>query len=203
MQYFSTATIQHWERFYRANFINTITGYKSASLIGTVNAQGQPNLAIFSNIVHLGADPALVGFVNRPLAAAPHTISNIQATKAYTINHIHPSFLAQAHQTSAKYAADVNEFAAVGLTEEYMPNITAPFVQESKVKYALELVEVIPITYNNTFFVIGKVTDAFVADNLLQPDGFINLQAAETVTSLGLDAYYATNFIDRLPYAKP
>jgi len=49
-----------FDRFTRANIINSLSGFKSASLIGTVNKNAQPNLAIFSNIVHIGADPALV-----------------------------------------------------------------------------------------------------------------------------------------------
>jgi flavin reductase (DIM6/NTAB) family NADH-FMN oxidoreductase RutF len=106
MQGINISTIKTWERFYRANFINSLTGFKSVSLIGSINTQGQPNLAIFSSIVHLGADPALVGFINRPLAAAPHTIGNIQATKSYTINHVHAGIIQQAHQTSAKYAIE-------------------------------------------------------------------------------------------------
>ena len=85
MQHISIVTIKTWERLYRANFINCLSGFKSASLIGTVNAVGQPNLAVFSSIVHLGSDPALIGFINRPLAAAPHTINNIKATGVYTI----------------------------------------------------------------------------------------------------------------------
>ena len=43
MQQFTPAEWQSWERFYRANFINSLTGFKSASLIGTINAQGVPN----------------------------------------------------------------------------------------------------------------------------------------------------------------
>ena len=75
---YSIAEIQSWDRFTRANFINTLSGFKSLSLIGTVNGKGISNLAIFSNIVHLGADPALIGFINRPLEAAPHTLQSIQ-----------------------------------------------------------------------------------------------------------------------------
>ena len=93
MQHYSLEEIKSWERFYRGNFINCLSGFKPVSLIGTVNESGQPNLAIFSNVVHLGADPALVGFINRPLEAAPHTISNIQATHHYTVNHIKENFL--------------------------------------------------------------------------------------------------------------
>ena len=74
MQQFTPAEWQSWERFYRANFINSLTGFKSSSLIGTINAQGVPNLGMFSSMVHIGSDPALIGYINRPVAAAPHTL---------------------------------------------------------------------------------------------------------------------------------
>ncbi|MEY2811017.1 MAG: hypothetical protein RI991_12, partial [Bacteroidota bacterium] len=116
MKHYTIAEIQGWSRIYRANFVNSLSGFKPVSLIATVNKAGQPNLAIFSNIVHLGADPALIGFINRPKEAAPHTIRNIEESGFYTINHILPAFVEKAHQTSAKYADEVNEFDAVGLT---------------------------------------------------------------------------------------
>ncbi len=203
MQHITIDTIKTWERFYRANFINCLTGFKAVSLIATVNADGQPNLGVFSSVVHLGSDPALIGFINRPLAAAPHTIDNIKATGVYTINHIHPTIAAQAHQSSAKYPVEVNEFTEVGLTEMYLPNVVAPFVQESNVKYALSLVEIVPITHNNTFLVIGKVMDVILADNLIKNDGFLALEQAESLASLGVDAYYTTQKLARFGYAKP
>lgn len=203
MQHITIDTIKTWERFYRANFINCLTGFKAVSLIATVNAGGQPNLGVFSSVVHLGSDPALIGFINRPLAAAPHTIDNIKATGVYTINHIHPTIAAQAHQSSAKYAVEVNEFTEVGLTEMYLPNVVAPFVQESNVKYALSLVEIVPITHNNTFLVIGKVMDVMLADNLIKDDGFLALEQAESLASLGVDAYYTAQKLARFGYAKP
>ena len=127
MKHISLTDIQNWSRFYRGNFINSLSGFKSASLIGTVDSNRQTNLAIFSNIIHLGADPALIAFQNRPKEAAPHTIANIEATGVYTINHIQENFIAQAHQTSAKYSADVSEFTATGLTAQFIENIKAPF----------------------------------------------------------------------------
>ena len=123
MQQFTPAEWQSWERFYRANFINSLTGFKSASLIGTMNAQGVPNLGMFSSMVHIGSDPALIGYINRPVAAAPHTLANIKANGFYTVNHIHPAFLAQAHQTSAKYAVNENEFDATGLSIQYKKSL--------------------------------------------------------------------------------
>lgn len=203
MAFYSLSTIQSWERFYRGNFINSLSGFKSASLIATVNNVGISNLAIFSNIVHLGADPALIGFVNRPREAAQHTLANIEATGAYTINLIPANLIEQAHQTSAKYPHDESEFKAVGLTEEYTEYCKAPFVFECPVKYGMEIKEIIPIKFNNTFFVIGAVTGVFIDEQILATDGFLDLEKANIVTTLGIDGYYATEKLARFSYAKP
>jgi flavin reductase (DIM6/NTAB) family NADH-FMN oxidoreductase RutF len=194
--------INGYDRFYRANLINSLSGFKSASLIGTKNELGISNLAIFSNIVHLGADPALIGFVNRPLEAAPHTLSNIESTGVYTINHIHTNWIVQAHQTSAKYPEGVSEFDSCGFTEEYIDGFNAPFVKESVIKYGMKLIEVIPIKHNNTFFVIGEVVIISVPESIISPDGFIESDKANSCCSLGIDGYYSTELIARLPYAK-
>ena len=204
MQQFTPTEWQSWERFYRANFINSLTGFKSASLIGTINAQGVPNLGMFSSMVHIGSDPALIGYINRPLAAAPHTLANIKSNGFYTVNHIHLSFVDKAHQTSAKYPDEVNEFVEVGLTEEYLEGINVPFVKESAIKYLLSLKEVVPITLNDTFLVIGQLEQVLI-DPSLQPtaDGFLELDQVGSICSNGLDAYYKTTLIDRYAYAKP
>ena len=194
--------INGYNRFYRANLLNSLSGFKSASLIGTKNESDISNLAIFSNIVHLGANPALIGFVNRPLEAAPHTLTNIQSTGVYTINHIRTDWVDKAHQTSAKYPEGVSEFNACGFTEEYIDGFNAPFVKESVIKYGMKLVEVIPIKHNNTFFVIGEVVIISVPENIISPDGFIESYKANSCCSLGIDGYYSTELIARLPYAK-
>lgn len=182
--------------------MNSLSGFKPVSLIATVNKNQQPNLAIFSNIVHLGADPALIGFINRPREAAPHTIRNIEDTGFYTINHILPSFVDKAHQTSAKYQDGVSEFEAVGLTAEYKDGFSAPYVGESHVQMALSLSEIITLS-NGTFLVIGALEHAYVNEKAVAGDGFIELSKEHSVVSLGLDGYYQTTPLDRYAYAKP
>ena len=203
MAIYTSAEIESWERFYRANFINSLTGFKSVNLIGTVNKSGQTNLGIFSSIIHIGSNPPLVGYINRPIKAAPHTLDNIQATGVYTLNHIQPNFIKQAHQTSAKYDTAISEFEEVGLTPQYIKDIAAPFVKESKVKYALSLEQIIPIELNDTFLVIGKIISVQIENDLITHDGFIQLDKADSVCSNGLDAYYSSAFLERYTYAKP
>jgi flavin reductase (DIM6/NTAB) family NADH-FMN oxidoreductase RutF len=203
IKHYSLAAIHEMERFYRANFINCLTGFKSPVLIGTVNTKGEENLAIFNNLVHLGADPALIGFVNRPKEAAPHTLSNIEATSIYTINHIQMGFVEQAHQTSAKYPEGVSEFEKTGLTTEKLGDCIAPFVKESPAKFSMELQEVIPIRYNNTFFVIGAVRDVYFNPTMVEADGCLNMHKTGIIASLGINGYYDVKEGIKLPYAKP
>jgi flavin reductase (DIM6/NTAB) family NADH-FMN oxidoreductase RutF len=202
MKHITSSEIKEWERFYRANFINCLSGFKSAVLIGTLKENQQPNLGLFSNVFHVGADPAIIGFVNRPKEAAPHTIANIERTGVYTINLVPELFAANAHQSSAKYDLETDEFSATGFTTEFLDGIEAPFVAESKIKYAIQLLEIIPIKHNGTFFVLGSVTDVLVDENLVNKDGFIHLEKAGTVASLGIDGYYTTKLEARYKYAK-
>ena len=190
------------DRFTRTHFINTLSGFKSVSLIGTINKVGQANLAIFSNLVHIGADPALIGFVNRPREAAPHTLANIQATEFYSVNHVHQDIYEKAHQTSAKYPEYISEFEAVGLTPLFRPGISAPFVEESKVQYVLKLEEVIPIKLNGTFLVVGSLQQAFIHEEIMDEDGYLSIEKANSLCSLGINGYYETKLLGKLPYAK-
>ncbi|GAB2652936.1 flavin reductase [Flavihumibacter cheonanensis] len=200
---FTKEELSGLERRYRANLINSIGGFKSLVLVGTKSGEGKENLSLFSSLVHIGADPALCGLVVRPNKEGQNTLGNILRTGVYTINHVQAGFIEKAHQTSAKYPEGVSEFEAVGLTPDYVEEIAAPFVKESIIQFACELVQRIPIEFNQTHFIIGKITHVMVPDSLLGPDGFIDLESAGTITCSGLDSYHTTKRLIRLPYAKP
>ena len=136
--HFSSSDIISMETRKRAAFMNSLSGFKSASLIGTIDNNNNTNLAIFSSVIHLGSNPPLVGFINRPDTVDRHTFENILATNFFTINFICKSIFKQAHQTSARYPKDISEFEATGLTTEYINEFKAPFVKESQIKYSLE-----------------------------------------------------------------
>ncbi len=194
--------LESFERFYRANLINSITGYKPAILIGTQNQAGQHNLAIFSSVVHLGADPALVGFIQRPVGQSGDTFRNLTENGVYTMNHVHEGFVHQAHFTSARFDAGISEFEACKLTPHFIDGFSAPFVQESSIKFGLELVEVVPIKHNDTKLVIGKIKHLLVDPECLEGNGNINLNLAKDVCISGLENYHRVEKIGSYPYAK-
>ncbi len=200
---FNDNDIINFERRYRGNFINSLGGFKSVVLVGTKSKKGNENLAVFSSLFHIGADPALCGIIVRPNKEEQNTLGNIVDTKYYTINHILPSFYKLAHQSSAKYDEGVNEFEQVGLTAEYLDGINVPLVKESKIKFVCNLVQKIDIELNGTFLILGKIIAAIVPEELINRDGYIDLEQAQTITLSGLDAYHTTNKLSRLSYAQP
>ena len=199
----SKENILNFEKLYRAAFINSISGFKSASLIGTISAKGNTNLAIFNSVIHVGANPPALGFLMRPVSVERHTYNNIKETGYFTINHINKEIFKQAHQTSARYDKDISEFDECGLTSEFTEAIKAPYVKESKIRIGLRFVEEKEIKFNRTIFIVGEVVEIILPENTIGEDGFVNIEKAGTVAIGGLDSYHETKKITRLSYAKP
>lgn len=203
IQKITSEDLQEMDSRFRVNFVNSLNGFKSGNLIATQNLEGQTNLAIFSSVIHLGSNPPLLGYVQRPDSVSRHTFENIQATGKFTINAIHTEMISQAHQTAARYPSNISEFSVVGLTPEYFHGFETPFVKESSLKIALKLKEIIPISANNTLLVVGEIEAVFFPDNALHNDGFINHAELNSVAIGGLDAYFKTEKLARFSYAKP
>ena len=188
---------------YRTSFVNALSGFKSANLVGTRNPDGQENLALFSSAVHLGADPALLGLISRPPVSDRHTLENILATGVFTLNQVHQDITEAAHQTSARYPRDTSEFQACGLTPWYSETLDAPYVQESRLRIGLRLRDTLPIPLNNTVLIIGEIIEVLTETGAVGDDGHIHIHHLDAVTVSGLDSYHRTLPLARYPYAKP
>lgn len=187
----------------RINLVNSITGYKSASLIGTKSAAGILNVAIFSSVTHIGSNPPLIGFIVRPTTITRNTYDNIKETGFYTINHIHRGIIAAAHHTSAKYPAEVSEFDKTTLNPVFRDGFYAPYVQEAVVKIGLKFREEIPIKANGTSMILGEIQEMIFPEAYQSEDGLVDLNAAETVCISGLDSYHLPHELARFEYARP
>jgi flavin reductase (DIM6/NTAB) family NADH-FMN oxidoreductase RutF len=200
-------TISDFEKMdtrFRANFFNSIIGFKSAVLVGTQSAKGRDNVAVFSSLFHMGSNPPLFGMLFRPSGEVErHTLANIEDTGFYTLNNILSSFAEKAHQTSAKYGREVSEFDACGLGRTFIPDFKPPFVTESNIRLGMAWLESIPIIHNGTTLVIGKVLYADVPDEVVEKDGYVDIENAGTVAVSGLDSYHLGQRVARFPFARP
>ena len=203
MQHFSKEAIDALAIRYKNNLINSISGYKSANLIGTKSKAGNTNLAVFNSIVHLGSNPAFLGFILRPTTVPRHSYQNMQETGVFTINHISKDQIEDAHHTSAKYPENISEFNQTKLEEEYKLDCFPPFVKNAPVQIACRYVNDYLIKENDTLLVVGAVEHLFVQDEMLLEDGYVQLDKGEVVTVNGIDGYALPQLLERFPYARP
>ena len=202
MHYFSKAKIAELNNRYRNNLINSISGYKSANLIGTVSKTGT-NLAVFNSIVHLGSNPALLGFILRPTTVPRHSFSNMKENRVFTVNHIAKNQIEAAHHTSAKYPKEISEFDQTELNPVYKNDFAAPFVEGAPVQIACRYVNDYLIEENDTRLVVGAVEGIYIDDKMILDDGWVQLDLGEVVTINGLEGYALPQLIERFPYARP
>ncbi|NJM78552.1 MAG: flavin oxidoreductase [Flavobacterium sp.] len=203
MRKITTANLKALEKVPRLNLVNSVTGYKSANLIGSISKEGKPNLAIFSSVTHLGSDPALLGFIMRPATVPRDTYKNIKETGYFTVNHVTQNLIQKAHQTAANYVEGVSEFDETQIQPEYMDGIKQPFVKESPVKLLCKYVSEYPIKENNCIHIIASIEAIYFEEILLQDDYWLQLEKGNVVTINGLDGYCLPKLLDRFEYARP
>lgn len=199
---YTSEDIKTMERKYRLNLINSISGIKAANLIGTKSESGEENLAIFSSVVHLGSNPAQLGFVLRPQGEQPRdTYANILETGFYSINHIPEKLHKQAHYTSAKLKKGFSEFERMNIEPIYIKSFQAPFVKESPVKIGMKHLHSIPLP-NGCSFIIGEIVLINLPESSVNDLGQIDLAFNDTVGIGGLNTYYALEKIESYPYVR-
>ncbi|MCZ8134003.1 MAG: flavin reductase [Algoriphagus sp.] len=201
MRHWTLDQIMDEDSFFRRNLINSLSGYKSLNLIGTKNSEGITNLALFSQVFHIGAAPPLVGILFRPHTVKRDTLENILQTGFFTLNHVTPAFYKEAHWTAASWEG--SEFEGVGLQSEFKFDFYAPFVKGSPVQLGCSLVEKQTLQVNQTVLLIANVDHVYVEEKGLRADGSLDLNILETVTVTGLDEYHVGEKLARLTYPKP
>jgi flavin reductase (DIM6/NTAB) family NADH-FMN oxidoreductase RutF len=190
----------------RGRLVNSLSGFKSANLIGTSNGDGVHNLSIVSSAVHLGSDPALFGVVFRPPSDpehGSHTYWNIRETGVFTMNHVGQNFYKRGHQSSARYPEGTSEFEELGFTPIYRCGFEAPAVEEAPVRLGLERVDEWKIPQNECRFVVGQIRWVEFPENAWSQDGYLDLEGLGVVALSSLDGYHVTQKLSRLAYAKP
>lgn len=202
MKHISKEDISQMEKVERLNLINSCTGYKSANLIATKSADGNSNVAIFSSVTHLGSNPALIGFIMRPITVPRDTYQNIKETGFFTVNHITAEMIADAHHTSANYEIGISEFDKTNLEEEYKNDLTVPFVKGSPVQLYCKYVNEYYIKENDTIHIIASIENLFFEEELEHKDGWLQIEKGNVVALNGLDGYCLPKLIDRFQYAR-
>lgn len=203
MRHFEIKELEGLSKIYRLNLINSVTGYKSAHLIGSISPSGDENLAVFSSIVHLGSNPALLGFILRPTTVPRHSHANMKSTGVFTLNAITTSQIEDAHHTSASYPENISEFDQTKLEPELKQDWKAPYVKGAPIQIGCSYINEYHIKENDTILIVGKIEHLYIEDQLLGEDGWVQLDKGGIVSINGLDGYALPTLIERFEYARP
>lgn len=193
---YDVKALDDMERVKRLKMINSISGIKSANLIGTKSKKGISNLCIISSVTHIGSNPPLIGFICRPNNKVKRdTFDNILENPYFTINSVEKSKIKNAHLTSAKYDKEISEFEECGFKEYYIDNFPIPFVLESRVKIGMELKQKVKLI-NGTYFIIGKIK------LLILPNDELHEIMDRSVGVIGLNSYYSIKKMSEFDYVR-
>ena len=169
--------------------------------MGTQNEEGTPNLALFSQVLHISAAPARLGILFRPEGAERHSLHNLRATRLLSLNALPLGFVEAMHCTSANFPRTVSEFEACGLKATYREGVSVPLVEEAWIQLLLEPEEQLEVKSSGGLLLVARVLDLWMDERALdtrgqpQPDGLQHV--------CGLDLYSLSESIQSMPYAHP
>ena len=162
--------------------------------VSTVNEAGEPNLAPFSFFTAAGANPPHVLFcpMIRSTDGQPKdTLHNVRATGEFVINIVTEALGPAMNITSTELPADVNEFAAAGLTPAPSQVVRPPRVGESPIHFECRLTHIVELgdQPGAASVVIGEVVHMHVDDALLIGGDKIDIAQLQPIGRLAGNSY--------------
>ena len=159
--------------------------------IGTVDADGRPNLAPYSFFNAVADRPPMVVFSS---AGRKHSVANIEQTGEFTCSLAGYGQRAAMNMTSATVAAGVDEFALAGLEPEPSLRVKPPWVKgapaalECRLWRVVELPPSGPDRGDAHRLVIGEVIGIHVVDGYIR-EGRVDTGAMRALSRLGYMDY--------------
>ena len=200
--YFDKEKIQNLPKGKKIKFVNSLSGFKGAFLLGTKGTNNIPNTAIFTSIVHISSAPPMIGVMFRPQTEEHQSLKNVKDSQEFTLNMISSDFAENAHYTSANFDKNTSEFEKCGLTPQYFKNFESPFVKESKLKIGLKLNSIVDIPVNKMKLVIGEIQELEISEEAIHDDGQLHLDKIDAICATGLNLYSKTLELNQFPYAR-
>jgi flavin reductase (DIM6/NTAB) family NADH-FMN oxidoreductase RutF len=158
--------------------------------IGTLNAEGVPNLGPYSFFAALSSRPNMIGFSSEGMKHSPR---NARDSGEFTFS-LATSALAEAMNASSATLPDgANEFTAAGLELGQSRVIAAPFVKDAPAALECKTVTAMELTDidgrpTDRFFVIGQVVAVHIRDEFIV-DGRFDTAKARPISRGGYQDY--------------
>ncbi|HKT16472.1 MAG TPA: flavin reductase family protein [Stellaceae bacterium] len=164
--------------------------------ISTLSAAGKVNLAPFSQFNNLGYDPPYVMFAaaNFPLASRPKdSVTNAIETGEFVVNMATYALREAVNITGSAVDPGVDEAALAGLAMEPSVIVKPPRVAASPVHLECRYHCMLALPGRNLeqshYVVVGRVVGVHIRDEMLTPDGKLDVLKLRPLARLGYHDY--------------
>lgn len=163
------------------------------AFVGTLNADGTPNVSPFSYFNAFGANPPVIAIspaYRGTDGTAKHTFLNIKERGEFTVNAVTYSMVEQVSLASSNYEAGVNEFVKAGLTPIASTKVHPPRVGESPYALECKLLEHVELggKPGSGNLLIGEIVMFHVKKSVMDGDT-LDTQKLDLVARMGYNYY--------------
>jgi len=169
--------------------------------ISTVSPGGVHNLAPYSQFQNLNFDPPYVMFSagQTTLGYRKDTVANIEATGEFVYNMATYDLRDAVNRSAAEVPPDVDEFDLAGVTKAQSVLVKACRVAESPVQFECRYHQTLRLPGNgprgSIDIVIGRVVMIHIRDEVILPDGRLDILKIRPLARLGYYDYTSVESI--------
>jgi flavin reductase (DIM6/NTAB) family NADH-FMN oxidoreductase RutF len=163
--------------------------------ISTVSREGVHNLAPYSQFQNLNFDPAYVMFSanQTPRGMRKDTVANIEATGEFVYNMATYDLREAVNRSAEPVPSDVDEFELAGVTKAPSILVKPCRVAESPVQFECRYHQTVRLPGNGPMgsvdIVIGRVVLVHIKDEMIGPDGRLDILKIRPLARLGYYDY--------------
>lgn len=177
--------------------------------LSTISRDGKPNLAPYSQWQNLSFDPPMVMFAANPYSDGrrKHTVINAEETGWFVWNMATYDLREAVNISSMEWPEGVDEFDKAGVTKAACIDAPGPRVAESPAHFECKYLTTHRLKGNSNHgwvdVVYGEVIRIHVKDEVIKPDGKIDIPAIRPLARLGYYEYTSVteSFEMRIPGA--
>ena len=173
--------------------------------LSTISADGVDNLAPYSQFTNLSFDPpyVLVSINRTPRGEQKDTAVNIETTGEFVYNIVPYDLRYAMNITAAPFTADVDEFEKAGLHKGECKLVKAHRVLESPINLECKYLQSIVLPGNCKTgvadVIIGQVVGIHIADEVLLPNGKIDIEKIRPLARMGYSDYTFVEHVFEIP----
>ncbi|MCU0907097.1 MAG: flavin reductase family protein [Rhodobacteraceae bacterium] len=177
------------------NPFNALVVPRPIGWISSRGGDGHDNLAPYSFFNAVAYTPPQVMFASTGAKAdrgdTKDTLAQIRETGVFCVNIVEAAAAEAMNRTSGPWGAAVDEFADAGILREDCRTIPCARVAGAPAALECRLSQVVTLEGRSNFLILGVVTGIHIRDDVLTPDGRVDVTRFRPLSRLGYMDYAA------------